>query len=332
MTKHIRTPKVAVVVGASSGIGRATALRFARQGCRVVLASRGEEALAEVKREIEQIGAEALVVPTDVTKWKQVRHLAEAAVERFGGIDIWVNDAGVSVFAPFLEMPLDDFRRVIDVDLLGVVYGSRAALEVMTRQGSGTLINVSSIVGELPQPYTAPYGMAKAAVRALGVSLRSELALQKRRRIHVCTVMPSTIDTPFFGHAGNYSGSRVIAMPPVYAPERVARSITALVSHPHAEVMIGPAGAFMARSHRMLPRLFDAQMALQTEASQLSPTESADDTTGILYEPIAAGDAAVEGGWNGSGRTRRRRLAFWGLLAGGVVAVVRFGVLKPRAS
>src|SRR4051812_26628710 len=148
--------KVAVIVGASSGIGRATALRFARQGCRVVLASRGEEALNSLSSEIEEIGAEALVVPTDVTKWKQVRRLAEATVERFGRIDVWVNDAGVSVFAPFLEMPLDDFRRVIEVDLLGVVYGSRAALEVMTRQGSGTLINLSSIVVELTQPYNSP--------------------------------------------------------------------------------------------------------------------------------------------------------------------------------
>jgi NAD(P)-dependent dehydrogenase (short-subunit alcohol dehydrogenase family) len=332
MTKKESTSKVAVVVGASSGIGRATALRFARQGCRVVLASRGEEALAELKAEIDEIGADALVVPTDVTKWKQVHHLADATVERFGRIDVWVNDAGVSVFAPFLEMPLDDFRQVIDVDLLGVVYGSRAALEAMTRQGSGTLINLSSIVGEVPQPYTSPYGMAKAAVRALGVSLRSELALQKHRHIHVCTVLPSTIDTPFFDHAGNYSGRRVKAMPPVYAPERVARTITGLVSHPHAEVMIGPAGAFMARSHRMMPRLFEAQMALQTEGTHLSRTVGARDTTGILYEPIAAGDGAVEGGWDGAGRTMRRRVAFWGLLAGGVVAALRFGVLKARSS
>ncbi|HEV7742248.1 MAG TPA: SDR family oxidoreductase [Pseudolysinimonas sp.] len=312
-----------VLTGASSGIGRATAIRFARSGARLVLAGRNPDTLESVAAECRAAGADVVVVPTDVSDWSAVKHLAVRAREAFGGIDVWVNNAGISVFAEFLEMPLEDFRRVIDVDLMGVVHGSRAALKAMQRQGAGVLINVSSVVGELPQPFTAPYGMAKAAVRALDVSLRSELALAKQKNIKVATIMPSTIDTPFFSHAGNYTGRAVRALPPVYSPEQVAKAIVKAASHPRAEVVVGNGGRAFVTMHRMAPRLADAQMAVQTNLTHLSLKEHAKDTTGILYEPVPKATAMSTGGWDGAGRQLRRRLVAWGLVAGGVALAGR---------
>src|ERR1700712_5631482 len=174
-----------VITGASSGIGRATALEFARKGASLVLASRRGDALEQVVAECEALGAEAIAVVTDVADNKQVKRLAKQALRRFGSLDVWVNNASVSAYGSLLEIPLKDFRRVMDVNVLGYVYGSRQALLAFERTGSGVIVNVASIVGEIPQPYAAPYAMAKAAVRALGVSLAQELSLAKQKHISV---------------------------------------------------------------------------------------------------------------------------------------------------
>ncbi|WP_210507726.1 SDR family oxidoreductase [Naasia sp. SYSU D00057] len=313
--------RVAVITGASSGIGRATALRFADDGWSVVLASRRGDALEELADECRARGGSALAVPTDVADENAVESLALAAVERFNRIDVWVNNAAVSVFSPFLDMPMDDFRRVIDVNVMGYVYGSRAALEVMTRQEKGVLINVASIVGEVPQPYTAPYGMSKAAVRALSVSLRQELWLQGLKKVRVCTVLPATIDTPFFRHSANYTGRKVVAMPPVYPADQVAVAIRDLAKAPADEVIVGGAGKMMVRQHRVTPGPVELQMAVQVEKTHLSREEQAEDTTAAIYEPFAdPSDPDIGGGWEGRKRKNRRRLLTWtAALAGGAV-------------
>ncbi|MEU4712374.1 SDR family NAD(P)-dependent oxidoreductase [Micromonospora purpureochromogenes] len=179
---------VVVITGASSGIGRATALAFADKGAAVVLAARREEALAEVAAECAQRGVQALVVPTDVTDPVAVEALGRRAAERFGRIDVWVNNAAVTVFGPFEETPLQDIRRVLDVNVMGYVHGARTALPYLREQGQGVLVNVSSIVGVVSQPYTHAYVMAKFAIRALSASLRQELRLTGRAG---CTSAPS---------------------------------------------------------------------------------------------------------------------------------------------
>ncbi|MEV5440049.1 SDR family oxidoreductase [Streptomyces sp. NPDC052682] len=314
---------VVVVTGASGGIGRATAEAFARKGCAVVLAARREEALEATARQCEKHrGARTLIVPTDMTDVAAVDELARRAVQEFGRIDVWVNNAAVNAFGRFEDIPMEDFRKVLDVNVMGYVYGARAALRVMREQGTGTLVNIASIAGAVPQPYSHPYSMSKHAVRSLGSSLRQQLRVEGVKDIHVCTVLPATIDTPHFAQAANYTGHKVVAMPPVYSPERVARAVVDLVRHPRREVVVGPAGRALVRQARMAPALAERAMARQTDRAHLDHDEEAPPTHGALHVP-SPGEGAVHGGWGGRRRTAIRRTAVAAALAGAAVTAGR---------
>lgn len=321
---------VVVITGASSGIGRATAMMFAQQGATVVLGARREQALEEVVSACERAGARALAVPTDVTDENAVRHLARRAVEAFGRIDVWVNNAAVTLFGRFEETPPDVYRRVIETNLFGYIYGARAVLPIFREQGSGVLINVSSMVAKVAQPYTSAYGLTKAAIRSLSMSLREELLLDGQHDIHVCTVMPATIDTPFFQQAANYTGRAVKAMPPVYSVDEVAQTILKLAQKPTSEVMVGRSARMLSAQHTIAPSKAEMMMAQMVDKEHLYQDRRAEPTPGNVFKPMPE-YAMVSGGWmqaeHGQGSAMSKMLPF-ALLAGG--AFLAYRMLSSR--
>lgn len=301
---------VVVVTGASSGIGRAAALEFARRGASVVLAARRSGALDEVAAECAMTGSSAVPVPTDVADAGAVDALAAAAVERYGRIDAWVNDASVSFVGRFEVTSPEVFRRVVDVNLFGVVNGSRAALREFRRHGQGTLINVASAYGVAAGPQLSAYAAAKHAVVGFSQALRMEL--RDAPGIDVCTVMPAAIDTPFFIHSGNHSGRRFKPVRPFYPPETVAVRIVDLVEHPRREVYAGAAAAVAALSRALVPSLYEAIYSRYSEVEHFLD-EPVPQHDGNVFEPMAEG-TATGGGWS------ERQPSLAGLIPGAGVA------------
>lgn len=285
--------RVVVITGASSGIGRATALAFARQDARLVLAARRTAKLEEVARACEARGAQALVQTTDVADEQQVEALGQAALDRFGRIDVWFNNAGVGVFGRLESIPTGAWKRVIETNLFGCLHGARVAMRQFRAQGHGVLVQNASIVGITAKPDSTAYATSKFAIRGFSEALRQEVLDQPG--IHVCTVLPSVIDTPFFQHAANFSGRSVRAAPPVYTAEEVADTVLALVEHPQDEVIVGGFGQIAAAQKQLAPHLTSWFTGRLLHRGFLSDTPSGE-TTGGLFGPVQD-DMAVDGGW-----------------------------------
>jgi NAD(P)-dependent dehydrogenase (short-subunit alcohol dehydrogenase family) len=284
---------VVVITGASSGIGRAAALEFARRGATVVVAARHQQALNDLVRECEDLGARALAVPVDVTDAEAVEGLARRAIETFGRIDVWVNDAAVTLFGRIEEVPLEDYRRVIETNLFGYVHGARAAIPYFREQGSGVLINVASVAGKIGQPYTSAYNASKFAIVGLSECLRQELL--DAEDIHVSTVLPASIDTPLFQHAANYTGRAVKPLTPIYEARQVALTIVKLAESPKREVVVGGSGRRLLLMHALMPALAERQMAQKVEQDHFQD-RAAGSSPNNLFEPLPQ-YAAVSGGW-----------------------------------
>ena len=286
--------KVVVITGASSGIGRGTALDFAKAGALVVLAARRGELLEELALECEAAGGKALAATTDVSDKEETARLAAAAVTQFGRIDVWVNNAGSGALGRFDQVPLQDHIHVIETDLLGTLYGTYFALQQFHRQGAGTLINVASVIGKVPAPYFASYAAAKHGVVGLSGAVRQELVEAKADGIHVCTVLPASMDTPFFEHTANYTGHKPVPIPPVYSPQEVVDAILSLAVKPQDEVSVGTAAVATVFGHHVARLLTEAAMGKETHLA-IEKSEPAPDTEGGLYSPVPEG-TALSGG------------------------------------
>jgi short-subunit dehydrogenase len=321
--------KVAVITGASSGIGMATALVFAARDYDVVLAARRHDELKDVAMKCEKKGARALAVVADVSNDEAVHDLCTQAVEEFGHIDIWINDAGVLMVGKFEDLPLKDMQRLVDTNLFGVIHGTHAALKQFKDQDYGTVINVASVEASAAQPYSSIYSATKAAVRALDESIRMELELEGLAdRIHICTVMPATIDTNIFQNAANYSGREVRAIEPVYDPMYVANRLFRLSQKPRREKFIGPVGAVLALERNHMRGTYERQVGRFTH-KELLGDEQVPDTQGNLYAPLAY-NTGIRGGWREK-RTRADRLNIvTGASLAAIIGVIGFGFMLAR--
>lgn len=326
MPRKIRDAAI-VITGASSGIGRASARAFAARGGTVVLAARRGGALEELAAECERLGGRALAVPTDVTDEEAVQALARRAIETFGRIDVWVNNAAVSLFGRFEEVPTEAYRRVIETNYFGYVYGARAVLPYFREQGSGVLINNASVVGTVGQPYASAYVSTKWAIRGLSECLRMELALDDARDIHVCTVLPAAIDTPLYQQAANYTGRAPQPLKPVYDAEIVAEAIVELAEHPRRERFVGAMGRLLTLQHTVAPGLTERMFARQVDAHHFQDVPVAP-TEGNLFEPMAEW-STVSGGWKAERGAGRARFAVPALAALAGSLALWFGV-RPR--
>lgn len=296
MAKHSLHGRVVVITGASSGFGKGTARAFAQNGTNVVLAARRGELLDAVARECTAAGVRALAVPTDVTRREEVQNLARTAMGEFGRFDIWVNNAGAGAIGRFEDVPLEDHVKVIETDLMGTLYGAYFAMQQFKQQGYGTLIDVASVIGKVPAPYFSSYAAAKHGVVGLDASLRQELEEANIETIHVCTVMPTTFDTPFFEHAAQYTGKEASPIPPTYDPSEVVDAIVGLAIEPKDTVSVGTAAKVFNFAHHIFPGVVEAMMARQTHQSEFEKARPEGESSGSLHEPMGSG-TSVRGGW-----------------------------------
>ena len=251
--------QVIVITGASSGIGLTTARLAAARGARVVLAARNAQDLEAITNDICARGGRAIAVPTDVSVAPAVDALGARAQSEFGTVDTWVNNAGLSIYGKLTDVPLEDKRRLFDVNFWGVVHGCRTAVRLMKDAG-GVLINLGSEVSEIAIPLQGIYSASKHAVKAYTDALRMELE-HDDVPIAVTLVKPSAINTPYPEHARNYLDEGVPALPPpIYAPEVVARTILHCAERPVRDVVVGGSGRLQIALGKNVPRLTDKYM------------------------------------------------------------------------
>ncbi|GAB3605533.1 SDR family NAD(P)-dependent oxidoreductase [Conyzicola nivalis] len=286
--------KTIVVAGASSGFGRGAAQKLAELGANVVVAARRGDVLDEFVAQIAAQGGTAVAVPTDVSDAAAVARLASTAIERFGRIDVWVNNVGIGALGLFWDIPVEDHARVVDVNLNGLIYGAHAALTHFLAVGGGVLVNVGSVDSEVPLAYQASYAASKAAVLSLSRTLNEELRLVgKHDTIKVGTIMPWAVDTPWWTHAANYTGHapRMAAMDD---PSIVVDAIVAACTNPKEEEPVGPKARASDVSHHLFPDLTERLSAKVADA-EVDRGSRAANTTGSIHRPTPEG-TTVDGG------------------------------------
>jgi NAD(P)-dependent dehydrogenase (short-subunit alcohol dehydrogenase family) len=318
---------VVLITGASSGIGRATSIAFARRGSHVVVAARRAKALDDVVRDCVGWGGQALAVPTDITVPEQVDELVRAAIDRFGRIDVWINNAAVLMLGRLDVVPMDAFRRVMATNFFARVYCTRAALRHFRARKEGVIIDVNSVLGRLAQPYASSYVASKFAGRGLSESLREELL--DTPGIRVCSVFPAPVDTPIYSHAANFTARQIRPIWPLYRAMTVAEQIVALVRSPEREVFAGRIGPLMSLVHALMPTLTERLVRSAIDRVQVSRDRRVP-TLGNLMHPSSE-PAAVSGGWHPHGNASQKWVAVAAILGLSVGLATAIGSGKMKS-
>ena len=317
--------KIVVITGAGAGVGRATATEFARCGCDVALLSRDPARLEHAASELRRFGVRALPIPTDVADAAAVNHAADRVEHELGPIDIWVNVAMATVFAPVDKLTPEEVERGTQVTYLGQVYGFMAALRHMRPRNRGVIIAVGSALAYRSVPLQSVYCGAKFAIRGFLDSLRSEL-IHDGVKIDLCMVDLPAINTPQFDWALNKMGKKAQPVPPIFQPEVAARAIVFAAFHPRRQIWVGWPTVKAILANRIAPGLVDRYLANTGYSGQLTDEPSPADAPSNLFKPVP-GAYGAHGRFDGRARPRswemftsRHRNALWATVLVGVVA------------
>jgi NAD(P)-dependent dehydrogenase (short-subunit alcohol dehydrogenase family) len=327
--------EVVVITGASSGIGRAIARRFARPGVDIALIARGREGLETARQEVESRGARAMTIPIDVANADAVETAADAVEDAFGPIDIWVNDAMVTVFAFFRDVAPEEYRRATEVTYLGTVWGTRAALNRMVPRDRGTIVLVGSAMAYRGIPLQAPYCGAKHAIKGMFESVRCELR-HESSKVHVTMVQLPGVNTPQFEHCRDKLPKVSQPVPPVYQPEVAADAVHWAAHHRRREVYVGAPAVYTIWGNKVAPWLAERYLARTAVGSQQTDQPVPPSRVDNLFAP-APGDPGAHGQFDRKAQARSLQLwatqhrAALGAAAAAAGAALAAGVVSARA-
>jgi NADP-dependent 3-hydroxy acid dehydrogenase YdfG len=316
--------EVVAITGASAGVGRATALAFGKLGASVGLLARGRDGLEAAKREVEEAGGRALVLPTDVADPQQVDDAAAALEDAFGPVDVWVNNAMTSVFARFWEIEPEEFKRATEVTYLGVVHGTRSALRRMMPRDRGTIVQVGSALAYRGIPLQSAYCGAKHAIKGFTESLRTEL-MHDGSKVRLTMVQMPALNTPQFSVVRSRLPRHPQPVPPIYQPEVAAEAIVWAAQHPRREVWVGRSTPVVIAGNRVAPGLGDRYLARTGFDSQQTDQPLNGDRPDNLFEPVP-GDHGAHGEFDE--QAAKSSIELWvsrhrrALLGAGIIAAV----------
>ncbi|UEG52019.1 SDR family oxidoreductase [Mucilaginibacter daejeonensis] len=316
--------KTVVITGATSGIGRATALEFARQGAKLVLAARQKDVLDEMVDLCDRLGGKAIAVQTDVTDGAAMATLAKDACIFGGSLDVWVNIAGIGALGEFTTIPIEVHTQVVNTNLIGYMNGAHAALPYFIKQKRGILINLNSVGGFVAFPYSASYTASKFGLRGYSEALRAEL--QDFPHIHICDVFPGFVDTPGPSHAANYTGKLLKPAPPVVPTYKVADTVVCLAQEPKDSVTLGSA-AYMARFAQWVSPKLTRWGSAKFMKFYLKRAEPVPVTNGSIFEPTRQHNQ-ISGGYTSKKVSSKKAARLAGVV--GVIAGALYVIKKLR--
>ncbi len=320
--------EIVVVTGASAGVGRATVLAFAEQGARVGLLARGRDGLEGARKDVEAVGGKALVLPTDVSDAEQVEAAAKAVEEEFGPIDVWVNNAMVSVFSPIKEMTPEEFRRVTEVNYLGYVNGTLAALKRMLPRDRGSIVQVGSSLAYRGIPLQAAYCASKHAIEGFMDSLRTEL-IHDGSNVRTTMVQMPALNTPQFGWVKSRLPRKPQPVPPIYQPEVAAEAIVWAAHHDRREVWVGRPTVKVILANRIAPWYADRYLARTGYEAQQTDKPVDPNRKNNLLEPVP-GDHGAHGDFDDWTRTWSPQL--WATTHRSLLALAGVGAAAAGAA